>query len=108
MFPAPPSCCALTKRICGRLAMASPMANDVCASTPKTWLTFFELRYSTRVSARLVPAMGASVSLIGLINSGAWKKQQCNGKSQPNDFTKQEHDSRPLQNWFRIILGQLI
>src|SRR6266550_8991833 len=57
MLPAPPSCCALTKRMCGRLAMASPIANDVWASTPKIFCTPLELRYSTKVSATFVSAI---------------------------------------------------
>jgi hypothetical protein len=40
--------------------MASPIAKDVWASTPKIWRTFFALRYSTRASARFVSAIVAS------------------------------------------------
>src|SRR6185503_4896024 len=76
MLPAPPSCCALMNFICGRLAMASPIANEVCARTPKIFCTPLELKYSTRTSATFVSAIFClRNSLIGLISAGAGKMQ---------------------------------
>jgi hypothetical protein len=43
--------------MCGRFAMASPIANDVWASTPKIFSTPLELKYSTRASATFVSAI---------------------------------------------------
>jgi hypothetical protein len=43
--------------MCGRFAMASPIANDVWASTPKIFSTPLERKYSTRASATFVSAI---------------------------------------------------
>src|SRR5438874_11958588 len=76
MFPAPPSCCALMNRRCGRLAIASPKAKEVWARMPKMCRTFFELRYSTTISARFVSAIvNYPPYLLGHINSAMRKKQ---------------------------------
>src|ERR1700752_1930281 len=69
------------KRSCGCFTMASPKGNKVWASTPKIYRTFCEIRYSTTVSARFGPDMGASCQMIGLSNSGAAKKQLTSNKS---------------------------
>src|SRR5688572_13140123 len=75
MLPAPPSCCAFMNFICGRLAMASPMANEVWASTPKIFSTPLELKYSTKVSAIFVSAIVSLLVTDSLIISATEKKQ---------------------------------